>query len=116
MIGEILEIIGLILSGPDKANGKKTSRSMAVTIFLAVVISTLLSIFLIQKIRVTENFQPIIVSASVSFLLTFMTLKILQKRNSLSALSLTIFLLIIYAVFLMYMFAGFFVSDFVKYS
>jgi hypothetical protein len=116
MIGEILEAIGLLLSFPSDPNRPESSKSLNIVFAISILISIPLSIFLIQKVTVTEDFSPIIISALISLLLSFVTVKILQRRNSLSQIRLSTFLWIAYATFLIYLFAGFFVFDFIQYA
>jgi len=114
MLGVILEIIGIAFSFQDKEKNGKTRQIMLICL-LAVVTSILLSGFLILQIIQTKNYSLVAVSAAVSLLLTFITLKVFQKRQSFSGFGLKFTGWIIYAVFLIYLFAGFFVYDFYRF-
>jgi len=114
MLGVILEIISIAFSFQDKDRNGKT-RQIVLICFLAIVTAIVLSVFLIRQIIQTKNYSLFAVSAAVSLLLTFFTLKIFQKRDSFSGLELKFSVWIIYAVFLIYLFAGFFVYDFYRF-
>ncbi len=107
MLSEFLEILGLVSNLPDKKhNNNDDDKVVNLIAFFTVLISAVCIIFIIPEIK-KNTILLTSINVIISIFFTFIILKILQRKNMLSSLRLSVFPFVAISIFLVFVLSVF---------